>query len=923
MKKMNTKASAAALVLLSLLAVVAGALFTLHSYDKFEVDRSRQNEISTEAAITLSRAISLGINDFALNGFSKYNKYWYCNYPIPPYTDEANESVDWFVNERIKNYIQALREQGKFINMPEIKNDVNSLDMNLLNPDSITYDVSKYIVGIETDEFTEKQDISNRYTNPFKVWLMFTNFYDWMQDNAGHLTENIYTEVFENVACQAISTDCDCPGNENGRFIKNATIEEMSLKIEDVYPALDKSLAELNQKFEGTGITCEYRLEKYHIENEEKISFSYTANSYLDQGKTDTLDWDQTLYDYEYKIWYDDFTLPNPGQDELGGCPTTDSQVDATYREQRINLDVDVDETISGEFEGRECTSNTLFELFHVEEFALNKKLGLLLTFACSDPSVSIESPEGLKPFTGEIGLRVSVRMDCPTPSMILVNGNEQDSFICGGGGGSSCFTAGTKILTPGREMNIEDVEVGQAVIAYDLENDEQVVTRVTELEAPIREGYYIINNGLIEVTDEHPFRAKKADNTIGWAAIDKEHAKQDSEITELIYDLEIGDYLFTEDNEWIEITSMDYVKGPVQTYNLKQIDYYNNFYANGLLVHNKHMGIEGDIFCPIECPECQMCVMEGEGWACVNVPMGTACGEDVCMICDNAGACTLPAPLGMPDDCPEDCMVCDGVNTGVEACILGEGGLAEDYACSVPCYVCSAEAVCDKIPEDFTQIDSSLCADCTTCGLDANGLPACLPDVEEDGDQCGEGACMICENGGCVQADDGFKDTDCAICEVCTAGACGYSAQFSGSLDECGTCQTCGEENGEAACIADQLQQGQVCGGSGCSTCQGTECLPDSATAGNLCATDGPCQTRCNSQGYCQDGSATQGNSCDAGLDCMSGVCQEDGNCGVPASFFGKQCCGDLLCNAGDPCCPHGAGIGQWTCSACDDITT
>lgn len=773
MKKIqNKKASAAALVLLSLLAVVAGALFTLHSYDKFEVDRSRQNEISTEASITLSRAISLGINDFALNGFSKYNKYWYCNYPLPPYIDEADESVDWFVEERIRNYIQALREQGKFVNMPEIKNDVDTLDMYQLDFDSITYDVSNYIVGVETDEFTEKQDISNRYTNPFTVWLMYKNFYEWMEDNAGHLTENIYTEVFENKACQAISTDCDCPGNANGRFIKDAAIDEMKLEIEDVYPALDKSLEELNYKFAGTGITCDYRIEKYHIENEEKLDYTYSANSYLDQGKTDVLDWNQGVYNYDYKIWYDDFTLPNPGQDELGGCPTTDPQIDATYREQRINVDVDVDETASEEYEDGTCTSNAVFELFHVEEFALNKKLGLLVTFYCSDPSVSIESPDGLKPFTGEVGLRVSVRMDCPVPSLTYVNGNEDDSFFCGGGGGGG---------------------------------------------------------------------------------------------------------------------------GP---------------------------GPIGVINCPIECPECQLCAMEGEDYVCIPEPGMTPCGEDVCMVCDNAGQCTLPAPLGMQDDCPGDCNVCDGVNTGVSACILGEGGLAEDYACSVPCYVCSADATCDKIPEDFSEIDSSLCGDCQACGL-VNGLPACMPDVEENGDECGESACNICQNGACVVAGDGFKDSECGLCEVCVSGGCGYSAQFSGSLDECGTCQACGEVNGDAACVADISEQGQVCGGHGCSTCQGTECKPDPSTAGNLCARDDVCQTTCDSQGYCRDGSATQGNSCDANLACMSGVCQSEGNCGIPASFYGKQCCGDILCNAGDPCCPNGAGIGRWTCSACDDITT
>jgi len=160
------------------------------------------------------------------------------------------------------------------------------------------------------------------------------------------------------------------------------------------------------------------------------------------------------------------------------------------------------------------------------------------------------------------------------------------------GDGDTSCFPAGTKILmADGTSKNIEDVRIGEEVKSYDLVAGEVTSAKVLELESPIREGFYSINNK-INVTDEHPFYVLKQNGDLGWAAITKEKTEIDigkSKLNELtIYDLEIGDKFFTSEGDWVSVDSIEYYHGEIQTYNLKSINEYNVFFANDFLVHNK-----------------------------------------------------------------------------------------------------------------------------------------------------------------------------------------------------------------------------------------------------------------------------------------------------------------------------------------------
>ncbi len=163
------------------------------------------------------------------------------------------------------------------------------------------------------------------------------------------------------------------------------------------------------------------------------------------------------------------------------------------------------------------------------------------------------------------------------------------------GGGGTSCFPGYTLIdMADGSKKQIKDVKVGEKVLSYDLSAHRLTSATVIELESPMREALYEIN-GLINVTDEHPFYTKKKNGILGWSSIDKEKGRLDligSEIEgEEVYNLEVGDYLFTNKEKWIKVETIKYFPGDIKTYNLKTINKYHKFFANGFLVHNKDGG--------------------------------------------------------------------------------------------------------------------------------------------------------------------------------------------------------------------------------------------------------------------------------------------------------------------------------------------
>jgi len=152
-----------------------------------------------------------------------------------------------------------------------------------------------------------------------------------------------------------------------------------------------------------------------------------------------------------------------------------------------------------------------------------------------------------------------------------------------------TCFPAGTKItMADGLEKNIEDVRVGDFIMSYDETQGKNVAAEVLELESPVRYHLYTLtfeDGRTLRLTSEHPLYARGK----GWASIDPEATYNENE--QAVGKLEIGDDILDVGSSWAKILNITFEELPrgVQTYNLKKINGYRNFYADGFLVHNKN----------------------------------------------------------------------------------------------------------------------------------------------------------------------------------------------------------------------------------------------------------------------------------------------------------------------------------------------
>lgn len=154
----------------------------------------------------------------------------------------------------------------------------------------------------------------------------------------------------------------------------------------------------------------------------------------------------------------------------------------------------------------------------------------------------------------------------------------------------SLCFVEGTKILMgDGTKKNIENVKVGERVKTYNLTTSTIEEKEVLRIDSPIHFDIIDIgfSNELINTnTFDHPYFIKEK----GWCSY-----KPD--LTEKRYDLKVkqleaGDIAYFHNGKTLIEIKILFIKeniGKRQTYNLTEVESNNNFFANGVLVHNKY----------------------------------------------------------------------------------------------------------------------------------------------------------------------------------------------------------------------------------------------------------------------------------------------------------------------------------------------
>lgn len=134
-------------------------------------------------------------------------------------------------------------------------------------------------------------------------------------------------------------------------------------------------------------------------------------------------------------------------------------------------------------------------------------------------------------------------------------------------GGGAGCFLAGTPILMgDGSFKAIEEVKVGDLVMAFDEKKSQMKPDKVKELLFHPKEEGYLIINGHLKVTPVHRVLSKGR-----WVEIGS---------------LKVGDTLTNTQGEDAPIESIKVVNGPVDVYNF-EVNPYHTYVAGGFIVHN------------------------------------------------------------------------------------------------------------------------------------------------------------------------------------------------------------------------------------------------------------------------------------------------------------------------------------------------
>ncbi|MFC1703383.1 polymorphic toxin-type HINT domain-containing protein [Candidatus Omnitrophota bacterium] len=135
------------------------------------------------------------------------------------------------------------------------------------------------------------------------------------------------------------------------------------------------------------------------------------------------------------------------------------------------------------------------------------------------------------------------------------------------GGSCNLCFVAGTPILmADGTSKSIEEIKVGDTVLAFDQETGENKPDKVTEVFEHTTDNYLLIN-GHLKITSNHPlFHENK------WVEVGL---------------LKIGDELTKVDGTKETITSIEKIEAPVLVNNFT-VNPLGTYYADGILAHNK-----------------------------------------------------------------------------------------------------------------------------------------------------------------------------------------------------------------------------------------------------------------------------------------------------------------------------------------------
>ena len=174
----------------------------------------------------------------------------------------------------------------------------------------------------------------------------------------------------------------------------------------------------------------------------------------------------------------------------------------------------------------------------------------------------------------------------------IQLSVEDVDNYIVSGSNlilhNAPCFIAGTKIDVEGDKIkNIEDIQKGQKVLTFNHDTKENEYKEVEEVlhkneEQSVVQYEFVEDVRSLVGTYDHPLYVEGK----GYASYNPELTKQDSGID--VAQIEVGDKVYLSAGYYLEISEILLPDEKVPVFNLSKIADNNNFYANGILAHNR-----------------------------------------------------------------------------------------------------------------------------------------------------------------------------------------------------------------------------------------------------------------------------------------------------------------------------------------------
>ena len=160
------------------------------------------------------------------------------------------------------------------------------------------------------------------------------------------------------------------------------------------------------------------------------------------------------------------------------------------------------------------------------------------------------------------------------------------------------CFIAGSEVaLANGDHKNIEDVVIGDLVLSWNEETQLIEVDEVYDTVTPVNTRLYDLTftDSKITCTNDHPIYIRNGDydSSFELKAMSPEESNEKYKLPHKVTELLIGDSAINIHNTGSKLEKAEYHNGlvewkdPVATYTLR-VKKNNNFFVNGILVHNK-----------------------------------------------------------------------------------------------------------------------------------------------------------------------------------------------------------------------------------------------------------------------------------------------------------------------------------------------